>query len=135
MDVKPARFNKKVLFRNSLVAMFWHDWRALRFQAERVLFARLREACHSGDPRAALSSLTLWLGCCFEESEFPSIEEFADQFHDDDLQAQLESLRGAVEELQPDWRGHELYRAAGRVRGTLQAKVARSDSPPFTADT
>jgi hypothetical protein len=77
----------------------------------------------------------VWLGCCLEDSTFLSIEEFAHQFCDDDLEAQLAFLREAAEELQPDWRGHELYRAVGRVRRRLMAKVARGDSQPFKAET
>ncbi len=103
------------------MAAFWNDWRATRVDGERAYFARLGKACRSGDPRAALTSLTAWLGCFFEECPFASIEEFADQLSDERLEAQLVSMREAAEVISSEWSGNQLYRAVARMRRRLRA--------------
>lgn len=98
------------------MATFWKVWLVTRVDGERAYFARLGRACRSGDPRAALISLTAWLGCFFEESPFLSIEEFVDQLCDDCLEAELTSMRVAAEGTSSEWSGNQLYRAVAKLR-------------------
>ena len=94
--------------------------------AEDSYFDRIRDASSSNDPRAALNSLTAWLGSCCAGSESSSIKEFAARLGDDDLAEQLASLQEAVVSHATDWSGAELYRAADRARRKLRPEEASS---------
>lgn len=108
------------------MALSWIDCLGTCPDREATYFASFREACCSGENKAALRSLMVWLGCCFEESPVQSMEEFVDGLCDGDLEAHLASLGELADATSSEWSGHELYRVVARARRRFKAKMARS---------
>ena len=98
----------------------------LSSSVEDSCFNRIRDACCSNDPKAALNSLTAWLGSCCQGSKSSSIKEFAARLGDDDLAEQLAGLQEAVVSGSTDWSGTDLYRTVDRVRRKLRPEEASS---------
>ncbi len=98
----------------------------LSSSVEDSCFNRIRDACCSNDPKAALNSLVAWLGRCCAGSEPSSVKEFAAGLGDDDLAEQLASLQEAVASRSTDWSGAELYSAVDRARRKLQTTEVSS---------
>ncbi len=89
---------------------------------ESAYFTRFRKACHSRDPKAALDSLTVWLGSCCTQSQFVTVKDFADQLCDDELTENVAALQEAVALHSTEWSGNQLYRAVARARRKLLKK-------------
>ncbi len=89
---------------------------------ESVFFTRFHKACRSSDPKAALDSLTAWLGCRYAKSQFVTVKDFADQLCDDELTENVAALQEAVALHSTEWSGNQLYRAVARARRKLLKK-------------
>ena len=86
---------------------------------ESAYFLNLRKACHSRDPKAALDSLTVWLGSCCTQSQFATVKEFTDQLCNDELTENVVALQEAVASHSTEWSGNQFYLVVVRVRRKL----------------
>jgi hypothetical protein len=85
-------------------------------------FAMIREACHNNDPKAALTSLLIWIGISHHAQGTSSIEQFAQDFGEHPLAEQIKALRTARMSGSANWSGATLLGVLLETRGRLLSR-------------
>ena len=114
------------------LSQHWHAWSRHRAESETGLFARLQQACHSGNATQTFSTLMLWLDCLHDGAESATIEEFVQQCGNPDLAQELEALQLVVVTPATPWSGVRLAQMLRQVRQTIRRRHlsgARSPLP------
>ena len=105
-------------------------WRRRRAEREAAYFARLKTACHSGNPAMAYEALRHWIDCLHDGDEVITIDQFVDDAEDTDLRDQVEHLEQQLFALPetPDeqWSGQALYQCLAAVRKQIYQRNLHS---------
>jgi hypothetical protein len=104
-----------VLLHVAVIAVFWHNRRALfavwerrytqRRAGEPGLFAQLLDACHDNDAKAAYNALLRWLDARHRGPDAATIDAFLARHPDTDLRRQVDMLQEAVLGRDTRWDG------------------------------
>lgn len=91
------------------------------------LFHEFQAACAMNDSKAALNSLTAWLGQFCQELQFFSTKQFSQSFGNQRFAEQLALVRMAVEDPQTNWSGEQLLRAVTEAVHEIHASRSSAD--------
>jgi len=96
------------------------EWRRQREESEAAYLARLRRACRTNDPHAAMQALLAWLDRTSPSGTAATVASFVAAAHDAELATAAndlsELLYGDTGTGESSWDGADLYRAVRRHR-------------------
>jgi hypothetical protein len=104
---------------------WWKKRRSIQAESEEAYFKRFRKACNKGDPNEVLQSLLTWLDKVYPGPGAATIDDFASQSGDLELQVLTVGLKSELygksdfDESQADWSGKDFYRTVSQARKQL----------------
>jgi hypothetical protein len=95
-------------------------------------FAKVRQACQSNDPSAALTSLIAWIGASHREWATNSVGQFAREIGDSELVEQIKDLRQARLSDSNEWSGDGLL--VGLIHARDKMLSVRAEQRPHDSE-
>jgi hypothetical protein len=108
--------------------IWWKKRRSIQAESEEAYFKRFRKACNKEDPKEVMQSLLNWLDKVYPGPGAATIDDFAAQSGDLELQVLTVGLKSELygksdfDESQADWSGKDFDRTVSQVRKRLIKK-------------
>lgn len=108
---------------------WWRKRRSILAESEEAYFKRFRKACRKSNPKEAMQSLLNWLDKVYPGPGAATIDDFAGQSGDLELQVLTAGLKSelygksGIDEPQEKWSGRDFYRTVSQERKHIIKKA------------